>query len=113
VISTANLRITRLVKLQDLIKLDLAVPEQRAEAQDKHIFVTVCPDIVRDAAKIMEILAGYLLKSTRINIAVLNLVIPAFDMLFSGLGHRGFAASAIRSSYLITSRRIKPFSMSL
>jgi C_GCAxxG_C_C family probable redox protein len=41
---------------KDLIKLDLAVPEQRAEAQDKHIFVTVCPDIVRDAAKIMEIL---------------------------------------------------------
>jgi C_GCAxxG_C_C family probable redox protein len=39
---------------KDLLKLDLAVPEQRAEAQDKHLFVTVCPDIVRDAAKIME-----------------------------------------------------------
>ena len=39
---------------KDLIKLDLSIPEQRAEAQDKHIFVTVCPDIVRDAAKIME-----------------------------------------------------------
>jgi C_GCAxxG_C_C family probable redox protein len=39
---------------KDLIKLDLAVPEQRAEAQDKHLFVTVCPDLVRDAARIME-----------------------------------------------------------
>jgi len=39
---------------KDLIKFDLALPEQQAEARDKHIFVTVCPDIVRDAAKIME-----------------------------------------------------------
>ncbi len=41
---------------KDLIKLDLAVPEQRAEAQAKHLFVTVCPDLVRDAAKMMETL---------------------------------------------------------
>jgi C_GCAxxG_C_C family probable redox protein len=39
---------------KDLIKLDLAIPEQRAKAQDRHLFATVCPDLVRDAAKIME-----------------------------------------------------------
>jgi C_GCAxxG_C_C family probable redox protein len=39
---------------KDLIKLDLAIPEQHAEARDKHLFVTVCPDLVRDAARILE-----------------------------------------------------------
>jgi hypothetical protein len=39
---------------KDLIKLDLSIKEQREQAQDRHLFVMVCPDIVRDAAKIME-----------------------------------------------------------
>ncbi len=45
---------------KDLIKLDLSSPEQHAEAQNKHIFTTVCPDLVRDAAAILEsLLATY------------------------------------------------------
>ena len=44
---------------KDLIKFDLALPEQQAEARDKHIFVTVCPDIVlllpRTSLRVAEI----------------------------------------------------------
>jgi C_GCAxxG_C_C family probable redox protein len=39
---------------KDLIKYDLSIPEQRAIAHDKGIFTTVCPDLVCDAAKIIE-----------------------------------------------------------
>ena len=39
---------------KELIKYDLSIPEQHAEARDKRIFITVCPDLVRDAGKILE-----------------------------------------------------------
>jgi len=39
---------------KDLISYDLSVPEQRAIAHDKGIFSSVCPDLVRDAAQIIE-----------------------------------------------------------
>lgn len=39
---------------RELIKYDLSVPEQHAEARDKRIIVTMCPDFVRDAGKILE-----------------------------------------------------------
>jgi C_GCAxxG_C_C family probable redox protein len=45
---------------KELIKYDLSNPEQHAEARDKRIFVTVCPDLVQDAGKILElVLATY------------------------------------------------------
>ena len=39
---------------KELIKYDLSVPEQHAEARDKRIFIIVCPDLVQDAGKILE-----------------------------------------------------------
>ena len=39
---------------KELIKYDLSIPEQHAEARDKRIFITVCPDLVQDAGKILE-----------------------------------------------------------
>jgi C_GCAxxG_C_C family probable redox protein len=48
------------LKCKELIKYDLSVPEQHAEARDKRIFITVCPDLVQDAGKILElVLATY------------------------------------------------------
>ena len=45
---------------KELIKYDLSIPEQHSEARDKRIFITICPDLVWDAAKILEsILATY------------------------------------------------------
>lgn len=39
---------------KELISYDLSTPEGRAEAHDKKVFTSVCPDFVRDAAKILE-----------------------------------------------------------
>jgi C_GCAxxG_C_C family probable redox protein len=38
----------------ELCGYDLSVPEQGAEARKKNVFATVCPPLVRDAAKILE-----------------------------------------------------------
>ena len=38
----------------ELTGYDLSVPEKLAEARDKKVFSTVCPDLVRDAVKIVE-----------------------------------------------------------
>lgn len=38
----------------DLCGYDLSIPEQGAEARKKNVFATVCPGLVRDAAKILE-----------------------------------------------------------
>ena len=43
-----------------LINQNIITPEERAMAHDKGIFTNVCPNLVRDAAKILEsILATY------------------------------------------------------
>jgi C_GCAxxG_C_C family probable redox protein len=48
------------LKCKELIKYDLSVPDQHAEARDKRIFITVCPELVQDAGKILElVLATY------------------------------------------------------
>jgi C_GCAxxG_C_C family probable redox protein len=38
----------------ELIGYDLGVPEKLAEARDKKVFSTICPDFVRDAVKMVE-----------------------------------------------------------
>jgi C_GCAxxG_C_C family probable redox protein len=38
----------------DLCGYDLSLPEQGAEARRKNVFTTVCPGLVRDAARILE-----------------------------------------------------------
>jgi C_GCAxxG_C_C family probable redox protein len=48
------------LECKELIKQTLITPEERAAAHDKGIFTNVCPNLVRDTAKIMEsILATY------------------------------------------------------
>jgi C_GCAxxG_C_C family probable redox protein len=48
------------LECKELIKFDLAIPAERTAAHDKGIFITVCPNLVRDAAKILEaVLATY------------------------------------------------------
>ena len=48
------------LECKELIRCSLATPEERAAAYDKSIFKDVCPNLVRDAAKILEsILATY------------------------------------------------------
>jgi C_GCAxxG_C_C family probable redox protein len=38
----------------ELTGYDLSRPEEAAKAFDKHVFAEVCPNLVRDAAKILE-----------------------------------------------------------
>ena len=38
----------------DLCGYDLTIPEQGAEARKNNVFATVCPPLVRDAARIVE-----------------------------------------------------------
>jgi C_GCAxxG_C_C family probable redox protein len=39
---------------KDLIGYDLGTPEGLAQAREKKVFTSVCPDFVRDAVKILE-----------------------------------------------------------
>ena len=39
---------------KELIGYDLSTPEGLAEARSKKVFTSVCPDFVRDSAKILE-----------------------------------------------------------
>ena len=38
----------------ELVGYDLSVPEEAAEAREKQVFTTKCPNFVRDAVKIVE-----------------------------------------------------------
>ena len=42
------------LECKKLINQNLTTPEERAAAHDKGIFTTVCPNLVRDATKILE-----------------------------------------------------------
>ncbi len=42
------------LECKKLINQNLTTPEERAEAHDKGIFTIVCPNLVRDASKILE-----------------------------------------------------------
>jgi C_GCAxxG_C_C family probable redox protein len=48
------------LECKELIKCSLTTPEERAVAHDRGIFTDVCPNLVRDAARILEsVLATY------------------------------------------------------
>jgi C_GCAxxG_C_C family probable redox protein len=48
------------LECKELIKYNLAIPQEHATAREKGVFVTTCPDLVRDAATILErLLATY------------------------------------------------------
>lgn len=42
------------VKCRDLLDCDISTPEGRAVAQEKDLFKTLCPDLVRTSAEILE-----------------------------------------------------------
>ena len=42
------------VKCGELLGCDISTPEGAKKAQDDHLFVTVCPNLVRDAVEILE-----------------------------------------------------------
>ncbi len=42
------------IKCRELTGYDLSDPEQRALAKGKGVFITLCPNFVRDAAEILE-----------------------------------------------------------
>jgi C_GCAxxG_C_C family probable redox protein len=44
---------------KELISCELSTPEGLAEARNKKIFTTVCPNFVRDSVKLLELLLQY------------------------------------------------------
>jgi hypothetical protein len=42
------------VNCTDLLGLNLSNPEEFAQARDNKLFVTKCPELVRDATEILE-----------------------------------------------------------
>lgn len=46
------------VMCRDLLACDISTPEGRRNAKDKGLFETICPEVIRDAAEILEQMIG-------------------------------------------------------